>query len=44
LTCNGLETGRRKRVNRDLGEELTRGRGGSDSDGEESLGVPEMNL
>jgi hypothetical protein len=39
-----LETGRRKRVNRDLSKELARGRGGSDGDSEESLGIPEMNL
>jgi len=44
LAGNGLETGRRKGVNRDLSKELAGGRRGSDGDSEESLGVPEMNL
>lgn len=44
LACNGLETRRRKGVNRDLSEELAGGRRGSDGNGEESLGVPEVNL
>jgi len=44
LAGNGLETGRRKGVNRDLSKELAGGGRGSDGDSEESLGVPEMNL
>jgi hypothetical protein len=44
LACNGLETGRRERVNRDLSEELAGGRRRGNGDSEESLGVPEMNL
>jgi len=44
LACDGLETGRRERVDRDLSEELT-GRGGrGNGDGEESFSVLEVDL
>jgi hypothetical protein len=44
LACDGLETGRRERIDRDLSEELTGGGRRGDGDGEETLSVSEVDL